>query len=679
MIFKKNNFINTNNFENVIAISAILFLFNLIFPYHNSGILFVINEILLFAVIFLLYKSLTYLLEIKSSTPLTLILNSGILTAVLFLILSIANSAYNLNNDGTITLNFFNSLLSVIIIFIFIGSIVFIFTTFKILSFIRQKKDSTTYFDTLLFFIGLSFLSNLFLAFDPKLDFPRDSFFIVSIILIVINSVRVAWIAFLNKKQKKYLLIISVVLAIIYSMTFTLLMESNAVKKIIYTYSPGIHTIFSLVMIYGAIYFVVIFFTTLFHLPTAEVFDKKALQVSSLMDITKLMTQVFDFKELADTITLMTTEICNSDSAWLVTKENQKLVLNSVYKIGFVDADKISNSLLTNNNIEEIYILNKTNNNIEILSYEQNYNSIAIAPLKVYDKIYGYLFTARKKENYFDDDDKKSVETFANYAAVALENAMLIKKSIEKERLEKELDVARDIQRKILPFKTPSIKNLEITALFVPAFEVGGDYYDFFELDENKLGFVIADVSGKGISAAFIMAEVEGIFESLSKMILSPKELLIKVNEILFRNLERKSFVTAIYGIIDTKTGKVIFSRAGHTPILHLSKNNITQLKPKGIGLGLDATEKFKNTLDEMEFYLDNDDILVCYSDGITEAKNANYEDFGYKRLEEVLKNNSNGNTDTIANEIMKEISLFTKDKSQHDDITLTIFKWKNN
>ncbi len=673
------NYFNTNNFEYVVAISTILFLFNLIYPYHNSGVLFLINEAIVFVVFLMLFKNLTHQLLNKSSVPLTLILNSGILATILLFILSLTNSGYSLNSDGTISFNFFNSLLSVIVIFILIGSIVFIFSTFKVLSFIRQKKDISTYYDTMLFFIALSFLSNMLLFFDSTLDFPRDSFFIISILLILINSFRVAWIAFLNKKQKKYLLIVSVVLIVIYSVTFSLLMDSNVVKKIIYTFSPGMHTLFSLVMIYGAIYFIVIFFTTLFHLPTAEVFDKKVQQVSSLMDITKLITQVFDFKELADTITEMTTEICNSDAAWLVTKEKDKIILNSVYKIGFVDADKISNTLLGLNNIEEIFIYNNNGNKNSISFFEQNYKSIAIAPLKVYDKIYGYLFTARIKENYFEEDEIKSVETFANYAAVALENAMLIKQSIEKERLEKELDVARDIQRKILPLKTPTIKNLEITALFVPAFEVGGDYYDFFNIGNNKLGFVIADVSGKGISAAFIMAEVEGIFESLSNLIYSPKEILTKVNEILYKNLERKSFVTAIYGIIDIETRKVTFSRAGHTPLLHLNKNKISQLKPKGIGLGLDISEKFSNSLEEMEFYLDNDDILMCYSDGITEAKNANYEDYGCQRLEEVLKLNSEKSTDVIANEIMKEISLFTKDKSQHDDITLVIFKWKNN
>ena len=118
---------------------------------------------------------------------------------------------------------------------------------------------------------------------------------------------------------------------------------------------------------------------------------------------------------------------------------------------------------------------------------------------------------------------RTAINTFSDYASVAIENSLLLEQSIEKERLEKELDVAREIQKKILPAKNPEFENLSVTSVFIPAFEVGGDYYDFFEISKNKFGFIIADVSGKGITAAFIMAEVKGIFSSLSRMIESPK------------------------------------------------------------------------------------------------------------------------------------------------------------
>ena len=242
--------------------------------------------------------------------------------------------------------------------------------------------------------------------------------------------------------------------------------------------------------------------------------------------------------------------------------------------------------------------------------------------------------------------------------------------------MEKELDVAREVQSKLLPNITPNSQNLEISALFVPAFEVGGDYYDFFKMSDERLGFVVADVSGKGITAAFIMAEIKGIFESLSKLLNNPKDILIKANEIIKGSLEKKNFVTAIYGIIDLTTGKVNLARAGHTPILYCSQNKIDYLTPKGIGLGLDYGEKFINNLKELEFYLKNDDILVLYSDGITESKNKNLEDFGMERLTTVIRANCDKQIDEITNNIMKEVSMFSQDYKQHDDITLVIFKW---
>lgn len=678
---KSFNLFTSYNFEKLITLSVILFLFNLVFTYHSTGFLFLIHEILVFSTIYLLYQNLHFFLSQKTDAPLTLVINSGILAAIIFSILSITNSIYNSDSDGNISFNFFNSLLSIVILFILIISLVYIFTTFRELFFLRQKKDPSTYFNTMAVFISLSFLANLFLVFDPSIDYVRDAFYVVSIILIVLNSVRVAWIAFLTKKQKQYLLLISIVLTIVFGLSFSLVMDSNIVKKLIYSFSPGVHTIFSLITIYGMIYFIVIFFTTLFHLPTAEAFDRKALEVSSLMDITKLITQVFDFKELADTITAMTTEICNSDSAWLVTRDKNGIVLNSVYKIGFVDADKMCKLILEKNYEfdNEIKIVDSNYLNQEMNYQEEHFNSIAVAPLKVYGTTSGYLFTARKGENTFDNDDKKSIQTFANYAAVALENAMLIKESIEKERLEKELDVARDIQRKILPSKLPEIDGLQISALFVPAFEVGGDYYDFFELPDHKIGFVIADVSGKGISAAFIMAEVKGIFESLAKTIINPKNILIQVNEILKNSLDRKSFVTAIYGIIDYESGKLSIVRAGHTPLIRVGKNGLEKIQPGGIGLGLDFAKNFSNSLQELEINLDNNDIVVCYSDGIPEAKNSKLEDFGYERFENILKQNYNKHIDIISNEIMRELSLFSKDSHQHDDITLIIFRWNKN
>ena len=431
------------------------------------------------------------------------------------------------------------------------------------------------------------------------------------------------------------------------------------------------------------IFLLLLFFTPLFHLPTAEAFDRKAEEASSLMDLSKIITEVFDFKELADTVTMLTTQVCGSDAAWLVIRDGDKYELTSVNNIGYVEAERISNLLISEGSISDNQVITFDRKLIKIKIKTDvrtfDFKALAIAPLNVHDENKGFLFTGRKQYFGFDEDEKNSVEAFADFAAVALENAKLIEESIEKERLESELNAAREIQYKILPTETPSDSKLKISALFIPAFEVGGDYYDFFNIGDNKLGFVIADVSGKGIQAAFIMAEVKGIFESLSRLIHSPGELLTRANDILRDSLDKKSFVTAVYGVFDKNENKLIFARAGHVPVYVCRNGKVEKLVPPGIGLGLDHSDTFKANLKEMEIELNNNDIVALYTDGITESKNIDQEEFGDVRFEKVLCENFNADVDQLSNEIMKRVTTFSEKNIQHDDITLVLVKWFNN
>jgi serine phosphatase RsbU (regulator of sigma subunit) len=528
-----------------------------------------------------------------------------------------------------------------------------------------------------------TFLSNIFVKINSEYDFIKESFYVVSIILISLNSLRVSWIGFLSKKQKVYLILISVVLIVVFSFNFSMISGDDSFATIISSFSPGLLTLINLVLLYGMIFSTVVFFTTLFHLPTAEAFDRKSEEVSSLIDLTKLITQVFDFKELAESVTLLTSKICNSDASWLVIKQGDEFELKSVNNIGYLEADELTKFILGQNyDMEEgVTIVTRHNLSPFVKNNNSNFNfdSIAFACLMHHEDIRGYLFAARSLEIKYDDDDRKAISAFANYAAVALENAKLIEESIEKERMEKELDVAREIQRKILPHQVPELDEYQFSALFIPAFEVGGDYYDFFKLDEENYAVVVADVSGKGISAAFIMAEVKGIFGSLSKIFSNPKELLVRVNDVLKDTLDRKTFVTSIYYVINIKTGKLSLARSGHTPALLCSNGVIQKIQPPGIGLGLDYGISFENSLKEMEISLNYNDILVLYSDGIPESKNSNFEDFGYERIEKIVSDSCHLSASEISNKIMTELTTFSLDNSQHDDITLVILKRLNN
>jgi serine phosphatase RsbU (regulator of sigma subunit) len=163
----------------------------------------------------------------------------------------------------------------------------------------------------------------------------------------------------------------------------------------------------------------------------------------------------------------------------------------------------------------------------------------------------------------------------------------------------------------------------------------------------------------------------------ISKIIETPKEILVKANEILHRTLDRKNFVSAAYGVIDCKKETLSISRAGHCPVLLIRNNIVQNIRPSGIGLGLNFTDHFVNTLDEIQINLEEDDLIVLYTDGITEAKNINLDDFGSIEFEKILLENCDKHVDEISNKVMREVTLFSQNISQHDDITLVILKWK--
>ncbi len=673
----------TQKLENALLISILFFIFKIFFPLQDSTVIILINETFAFLAVYFWLLYIVSIIEFKVKSPLAIVLNAGILNALLFFIIAVSSSVLTDDPAFTPGTGFLYVLISSLVSFVFIAGNVYIFAAFRELFFLKQKRDPKSYFNVMSLFIALAFIAQVLEKVNDSLDFLTDTFFVVSIVLITVNSLRVAWIAFLTKRQKLYLLIISVVLSILFGINFYLTFESMLVNQVILNFSYGLQMFFSLIMIYGTIYFGVIFFTTLFHLPTAEAFDRKAEEVSSLMDLSKLITEVFDFKELADTVTTVTNKVCNSESSWLVTKNKDDFELISVNNIGFVEADKLTEAILSPGESDMTKLKITSSREIRLKASDDlksvNFSSIAAAPLMLHNEINGYLFVGRKSDFEFDEEDQKSISAFADYASVALENAKLIEESLEKERLEKEMDVAREVQYKIIPNNAPKFKDIDISFLFVPAFEVGGDYYDFFELSENKLGFVIADVSGKGISASFVMAEVKGIFASLSKMIDSPKELLVKANDVLKNSLEKKTFVTAIYGVFDFNKGILTFARAGHTPLYHYYEGKLESLTPEGLGLGLDYGDMFSSTLKEMEISFNYNDIIVLFTDGIPESQNINGEEFGYEKLKSIIVELADKPIQQITNEIMKQVSLFAKDNSQHDDITLVIFKKVNN
>ena len=257
----------------------------------------------------------------------------------------------------------------------------------------------------------------------------------------------------------------------------------------------------------------------------------------------------------------------------------------------------------------------------------------------------------------------------------------LLAEMAEKKRLEEELRIARDIQMSLLPQGPLRMAGLQMTAHCSPAREVGGDYYDFFAIDAERVGILIADVSGKGTSAALYMAELKGLMLSLTQIHTSPRELMVAANRIIADNLDARSFITMTYAVLDMRARTMTYARAGHTPLIHLTGAGLSRrariLIPDGMVLGLkfDRGEKFTACLEEVTLPLTAGDLFVLFTDGISEAMNAEEDLFGENRLSTLIEDHADLPFDELRERILREVRDFTGELGPHDDMTLILLK----
>jgi len=247
----------------------------------------------------------------------------------------------------------------------------------------------------------------------------------------------------------------------------------------------------------------------------------------------------------------------------------------------------------------------------------------------------------------------------------------------ERVRLQKELEIARRVQLHLLPKDNPQLSGFDIAGACLPALEVGGDYYDFVDLRDGKLGIAVGDVSGKGVPAAIYMTLTKGILQSHAEEDPSPKHVLSKVNHLMYRTIERSWYVSMFYAVLDSKRRVLKFARAGHNPAIVFSSgtSETRLLQTAGIGLGLEKGDLFSKTLVEGELQLSPGDTLVFYTDGFTEAMNSGQEELGSERFLDILHRFNNGSAAQLLQHAFDEVRKFAGDHPQHDDMTMVVLK----
>lgn len=296
------------------------------------------------------------------------------------------------------------------------------------------------------------------------------------------------------------------------------------------------------------------------------------------------------------------------------------------------------------------------------------------APLLIKEELRGLFILDRAAEQPpASADELRMLATMLSQGAIAIENALLYEELTEQERLKKEFEIARRVQLSLLPQHTPEMTGLEIAGLCLPAEEIGGDYYDYFTLDGETLGIAIADVTGKGSSAAFYMAVIKGIMLSLTPRHLSPRALLRELNERVLQTMDRRIFATMIYATVDTRHKVLTFARAGHNALIRRRARDggVESLTPGGIGLGLAQDGHFEQHISEARVAYESGDLFIFYTDGISEAMNLERQEFGEEKLMEYIASLENSTARDVNAGIMEQIFAHMRQGVPHDDITL--------
>ncbi|NHZ87048.1 MAG: SpoIIE family protein phosphatase [Planctomycetia bacterium] len=300
-------------------------------------------------------------------------------------------------------------------------------------------------------------------------------------------------------------------------------------------------------------------------------------------------------------------------------------------------------------------------------------NSILSVPLKTKGKLIGVLNVFNKiSEDGFTLSDQRMLSIIATQSAQAVESARLYDEEKSLKIIEEELNFATDIQTNLLPKFNPEINGFDISGKSIPAKEVGGDYYDFIPIDEKKNAICLGDISGKGMPAAMLMANLQATLRGQALFTSSAGECLTRANKLLYRSTDLQKFATLFYGILDTTESIFHFSNAGHDPPFLINSNKeITRLTKGGTVLGFMEDYQFEEDF----IKLNSNDTVVIYSDGITEALNEKNEEFSEDRLLAILKENLKSSADMIIEEVFNAIKIFVNAVPQSDDITIVVIK----
>ena len=527
----------------------------------------------------------------------------------------------------------------------------------------------------------LSMLGALFFVFFNNNNF--DYSFLFGLVILLIISILLAgnlkWIPYLNFKEKwKLLLFLFLILLCAGFLFYRVLNFGNEERiQINLTDNLFLMALFGFVIAYGLFSFLV----TLFNLPTSSVFEQKLTEAINFQKLSQSIQPEESEEQVLDILLDSCISASFSDGAWIELNPKEQFKVKNPLR--FLDESTRAelNSLIPQ--VHQTWVHGSTAELSQpqtIRLNHPNYKSALLLPLVVNKSILARIILIKEVKEGFNKEMLSIIGTFARQACISVENHRLLNQAIENERYQEELKIAQRVQKALLPLHLDHPDSFDICAYSNTADEVGGDYYDTYQVDENHFVLIIGDVSGKGTSAAFHMAQMKGVFQSLIQLGLRPAEFMEKANSALSKCLERNHFITASIFEIDVAHQTFCHARAGHIPTLWYKASERTAefISIEGLGLGIVRNLTYKNHVHEKTFDYQSGDILVLLTDGILEGRNETGEQFGYERIKKIVEEHPQKSPIDLQQVLIDSLHLFVGgDGMIDDDYSLLVVKFK--
>ncbi|GGK59750.1 PP2C family protein-serine/threonine phosphatase [Rufibacter glacialis] len=556
------------------------------------------------------------------------------------------------------------------------------FYTWRQLILYHKTKDIQSQWKWFEILVFLSLLVPLF-----NVEYMNHIFLILDLALLLAYclylSVHQRWVAFLtlDKKWGCILLLTAIMASGTLFANFLFRYADSPDLVVDYTDNPFILLTLAFVLLYALASLLV----ALFSLPTSRVFEQKNADLLSFQRLSHIIQQGQSEEEVYNMLFESAIKASGADAAWLEINDETHLDTSQVtgnpvdaqvqalVKEMLMRAQELDRSAA-----ETVFLNGDLHLDPVFKSLNSPYLSLLVVPLFSTKRRYGYLYLLLEVEQGFDPDTVSVVQSFANQTVLTIENLRLMQESLQNERYKEELKIATLVQDRLNPKTFPADTWFDISTYSQAAKEVGGDFYDYLQLSKSRIAIIIGDVSGKGISAAFHMAQMKGIFHGLMQQDLLPDEFMVQANSALSRCLERTSFITSALYIIDYEMQGVSFARAGHCHTLYYNSmmEDTFYFQTEGLGLGIIRDPSYAKRIHRLHYDYNPNDVMVIYTDGIVEARNTRQDEYGEERLKYMLSQTYHLEAEDIKSAIINDVNDFSSD-ILHDDQTLLVIKFK--